>query len=510
MGANTGHDAFLFKRDCLIVKKISAICQYFLGVSIIFLSFAFCADAQDYLSLKWSFNIGRGINTTPAFASDGLIYAGADDGILYGFYSDGSKSIALLSTGGQIVSSPAIGKDGTIFIASKDHYAYSVSTAGKLKWRLSSDNPIIASPAIASDGSVYIASADGYLYALRSEGTLAWRFQSGLPITIDPVVSADGAIYIVSGQILYAIRSSDGLQKWYLDIKANPSSPVLDSDGTVYISADSGYVYGINSTDGKVKTSFKTDTKAALSSPIIGRNSILYVGSADLHLYAFDPENPDDAIWRAETDSAVIASSLLGSDDVIYALSSAGTVYAISSNTGKVLQSLSIGVSAGSLTMGPDGTLYMGTSSGYLAAISTLSQNGPATSAWPMFGHDIRHTHRNGSNLSPTADAGDDRTVTENDRIALDGSGSSDPDFGIFSYYWTQTGGVTVTLENASSIRPEFTAPSIENEEEQLTFQLTVTDSHGLTSTDTCTVTVEKNDHTCFIGTAVSNQKTRQ
>jgi hypothetical protein len=94
------------------------------------------------------------------------------------------------------------------------------------------------------------------------------------------------------------------------------------------------------------------------------------------------------------------------------------------------------------------------------------------------------------SNNYPIADAGPTQTVNEGVRVTLNGSNSSDPDDGIASYLWEQTGGPTVTLSNTSAVRPTFTTPNVGVSGESLTFQLTVTDNGDQQSTDTCIVNV--------------------
>jgi Tol biopolymer transport system component len=85
-------------------------------------------------------------------------------------------------------------------------------------------------------------------------------------------------------------------------------------------------------------------------------------------------------------------------------------------------------------------------------------------------------------NQEPTANAGSDQTVNEGDTVSLDGSGT-DPDGTVESYSWTQTAGTSVTLSDASSATPSFTAPDVGADGETLTLELTVTDNDGATST---------------------------
>ena len=91
-------------------------------------------------------------------------------------------------------------------------------------------------------------------------------------------------------------------------------------------------------------------------------------------------------------------------------------------------------------------------------------------------------------NSPPVSNAGPEQTIDFGATVTLDGSGSTDPDLNIVSYKWKQTGGPTVTLNNADTDKAKFTASGAGGS--VLTFELTVADAGGLTSTDTCKVSV--------------------
>jgi lysophospholipase L1-like esterase len=93
-------------------------------------------------------------------------------------------------------------------------------------------------------------------------------------------------------------------------------------------------------------------------------------------------------------------------------------------------------------------------------------------------------------NGPPAADAGSDRQVSSGASVTLDGSGSSDGEDGTLAYAWVQTAGPAVALAGASSPSPSFQAPSAGSAAVTLDFALTVTDSGGLQSSDSCRVTV--------------------
>ena len=84
-------------------------------------------------------------------------------------------------------------------------------------------------------------------------------------------------------------------------------------------------------------------------------------------------------------------------------------------------------------------------------------------------------------NTPPTANAGNDATVSEGTTVTLDGSGSSDTDGTIVSYLWTENGS---TLSTSESFSKSNFALGVH------TLTLTVTDNDGATDTDTVVITV--------------------
>jgi phosphatidylserine/phosphatidylglycerophosphate/cardiolipin synthase-like enzyme len=93
-------------------------------------------------------------------------------------------------------------------------------------------------------------------------------------------------------------------------------------------------------------------------------------------------------------------------------------------------------------------------------------------------------------NQPPVADAGVNQTVNEGDTVLLDGTNSSDPDGDPLTYSWSQTAGTPITLDNATSATPSFTAPDVGSSGDVLAMELTVTDSEGNTDSDSVSVSI--------------------
>ncbi|MDB4125708.1 T9SS type A sorting domain-containing protein [Candidatus Marinimicrobia bacterium] len=87
----------------------------------------------------------------------------------------------------------------------------------------------------------------------------------------------------------------------------------------------------------------------------------------------------------------------------------------------------------------------------------------------------------------PIANAGEDQTIDAGTIVMLDGSGSYHTDGEITEYYWEQLSGPSILLSDEESVMPTFTAP---NETTTLSFDLSITDTEGLQSSDTVVINV--------------------
>jgi PKD repeat protein len=92
----------------------------------------------------------------------------------------------------------------------------------------------------------------------------------------------------------------------------------------------------------------------------------------------------------------------------------------------------------------------------------------------------------------PVANAGPDQTVTQRTAVALNGATSNDPDGTIAGVRWVQVAGPAVTLSGSTTLSPTFEAPRVQQTSITLTFELTVTDNDGVSSSDRVNVNVTR------------------
>ena len=188
--------------------------------------------------------------SSPAIGRDGTIYAGSLAGHVYAIGPTGATNwVAAL--GARTYSSPSIGPDGTIYIGADDYRVYAIDRQGKRQWTFPTTSFVESSAAISADGgTIYIGSLDGSMYALTPAGAKRWSVAAGTGSS-SPAVGADGSICFgtLSTFKVCAVSANGGVQWSFPAPDYAFSSPVIGPDGTIYAGAGTKLyaLYGSNS-----------------------------------------------------------------------------------------------------------------------------------------------------------------------------------------------------------------------------------------------------------------------
>ena len=302
----------------------------------------------------WEFDNPSGkVKSSPAIdPGNGTIYVGSNDNKLYAINPNGGLKWAF-TTGGDVISSPAIASDGTIYVGSNDNQVYAIRPNGTLRWQFGTGGDVRSSPAVGSDGTIYIGSDDGNMYALdptTGAQKPGWPFNAGAAFSLGhPAIGQDGTIY-ASDQVsmLYAFNQ-DGTLKWTFNLTdGNDYMPGIDrtggpNDGTIYSDIFGSSLVAINP-DGSEKWQFLftspfTDID---STPTVGPDGVIYFGTDAAHaLIALNPNGTEK--WRFATGDEVNDVAALSPDgSLVYAVSDDGNVYAVDTQTGEEMWSFAI------------------------------------------------------------------------------------------------------------------------------------------------------------------------
>jgi len=332
--------------------------------------------------LKWSYLTGSSLGSA-AISADNTVFIGSGDGYLYAFQPNGTLKWQF-NTGQPISSTPAVAIDGTIYfsagsISASNGYLYALKPDGTLKWRFDfGANPWSwSSPAVSSDGIIYVGSGIN-LYALWPDGSLKW--QHSQDDTSSPAIAPDGTIYGVGdvpNMHLYALNP-DGSEKWRYVLPGNfnfgSRFPSIAADGTIYIGRSDNKLYAIHP-NGTLAWTYTTD--GDINAPVaISNDGTVYLNSEDGYLYALQPNGM--LKWRTNTGRSFAAPTVDSHGRVFVTSESNYTLYSIGAN-GNVIWYLNLNddYSGTTPTIGSNGLIYIGGRYNHISAIASTIRGVP-------------------------------------------------------------------------------------------------------------------------------------
>ena len=353
----------------------------------------------------WKANINGYSRSSPAMATNGVIYVTSWLGDLHAINADGSKRWDF-KCGREAVSSPAIGEDGTIYFGSRNYRIFAMTSEGKKKWEFKTRAWVDASPAIGTNGTIYCGSWDKNFYAINPDGTKKWAFPTGGPIMSSAAIDARGVIYFGSNDKKFYALNPDGTARWKFSVAdAVTSSPAIGSEGEIYFSSVDGTLHALNP-DGSVRWQLHTGGITP-SSPVLGADGTIYISVNQTHC-AVGSDGKfkwQRAFWHAQPDLFGESAAAVLADNSVVFIGCDGFVMTVPGDDGKedwIWNAWMDGPSYSSPLVGPDGKVYV---MGIEPFLKCLDRNVPlAATPWPMFRGNPQHTgrvNRVGKNSSP-------------------------------------------------------------------------------------------------------------
>ena len=362
--------------------------------------------------LKWSYVTSDYIGSSPAIGKNGRIYVGSNDVSFYCLESTGSLAWSFrTATGVQVgQSSPAIDTAGDVYfgaVIGTPLYIYGLNSNGSLKWTFHPSDAVSSSPSIGSGSVIHIGSSDSRLYTINSDGTFSWTYESADVIASSPAIGGAGTVYIGSDDnSLYTINADGSLYWSYTTGDAIVSSPAIADGGRIYLCSVDKSIYALEST-GSFIWSY-TAGGALQSSSAIASDGRLFVGSLDNNLYALNTNGT--LFWTFATGGGIFSSPALSSAADVYVGSRDNKAYCLSA-AGALRWSYLTGDDVDSSpAIGSDGTIYVGSDDNTIYAISGETATPTSTPTGPT--PTVTSTPTQTPTLTPTITNTPTRTPT--------------------------------------------------------------------------------------------------
>ncbi|MBD3267026.1 PQQ-binding-like beta-propeller repeat protein [bacterium] len=150
-----------------------------------------CIRLSNHMT-RWRTDLPKGIFSSPALGKDGTVYIGClggahvegdealqkrEFGMLYALNPDSGEVAWTFQTEGYyIFGSPTVDGEGVIYIGDSDGIVYAVSPEGKELWRFPTQGTIASAPVLDASGKLYVTSYDSHLYAISNPTAVYdWR-----------------------------------------------------------------------------------------------------------------------------------------------------------------------------------------------------------------------------------------------------------------------------------------------------------------------------------------------
>ena len=219
------------------------------------------------------------------FVSDGVVFAGAENGSAYAIDADSGETIWQFKAKQQVRTSPIVSQ-GVVFIGSNDNHLYALdATSGEIRWSYETGGTVPVAPAVTDD-SVYGVSYDQNLYCLdRKDGRLRWKFRANSSLYGTPAVQS-GRVFLGSNdRNLYCLDATSGIELWRYETSGVLIASPLPMGSVVYTASTDRKLYAIDVKTGQELWRYETGGSITVTPFVV--EDMLLIASEDRYVYAF-------------------------------------------------------------------------------------------------------------------------------------------------------------------------------------------------------------------------------
>lgn len=219
-----------------------------------------------------------------------------------------------------------------------------------------------AAAIIGPDGNAYIGNESGQFRCYQAgAGTVKWSRQLAAPIFRTAAFTrTDNQVIASGGTWIYSLRPSGKLD-WSKNIGSQLGAPGVSPSNTIVVGSNQGIVYGLNPISGATLWIRPTLARvyAAPAFDVVNGVEVAYVASEDQSVYCIRVSD-GVRLWTFSASSPFRNPAIVDNLGFVYAKTASGTLYKISPQGAGIWQIQFNGTSRGPMTMGDDGTIFIG------------------------------------------------------------------------------------------------------------------------------------------------------
>lgn len=279
-------------------------------------------------ALMWSYATKDRVMAAPTLLGPNLLLVGCYDFGLHALNRTTGARVWMFNASAPIYSTAAVDVNGAIFFTGGKS-VFALNRNGGLLWSLDvGSTQMYSSPAIGRDGVLYVGTDNGGLYAFWDGSE---RTQEQLtPPPMWPQHRFDSATARTTQNGPLSLNLASGWS--FVGGRRNLSvisSPCISAEGNVVFAGD--MLYSVNSTNAKAAWSVSATN---ITTAAIGRVGLTYAGSSDGRLLGIDTGN-GGVLWAARTNSSITLPPVISSTtNMVYVTNAAGKLVAVDGLSG--------------------------------------------------------------------------------------------------------------------------------------------------------------------------------
>ncbi|MDD9947044.1 MAG: PQQ-binding-like beta-propeller repeat protein [Myxococcales bacterium] len=279
----------------------------------------------------------------PTATSNGMIVVGTDAGVLHGFDTRGTERLTYRAASG-IDSAPTEAIDGGLLFGAghwvialaKPHPTLESGTPTDARWRFRAHSRVFASPAQDPNGRIYVTAQDHRVYALdAATGEVLFSHTLARDLDAPPLLVGERVYVAGDGGQVAAVSSHDGRPLFNVRVDGHVRGPMMFGRDALWLQTMGmrPALLALDPDDGSVLAGHRfpladSTEVGSRSGPVMDRSGHVYVGGPDGAVYGFGTDG--NIMFRFPTGGDVHAPPTLGPDGTLYIGSGDGSLYALS------------------------------------------------------------------------------------------------------------------------------------------------------------------------------------
>ncbi len=284
---------------------------------------------------RWTFDggsaYGSDLSTSPSVLASGLILWPGPNSTLFAITASGQ--LAWEERFSDQVLSPAVAGRNRVYAADLSGQVKALVVTAqthRTAWTLELHSTDYASPAVSPDGTITTATARALvgIHDLGDRAVIAWTFRVKRMIEVSSGVSDRGVVVLGTNHDLEFGVDADGARKWGLQLgDYTYSSSTVRPDGTAYFADNSGRVWVVDSSTGRVLHRVQPKRAHAWTSVVADSRGDFYWATMTGHVYGYAASGSQlfDLPIGAGSDSY----PAIGEDGTLYIATTDGRLLAI-------------------------------------------------------------------------------------------------------------------------------------------------------------------------------------